>query len=645
MALIGRGLIRDAIAQELSNGWQVSCHETALPLLGNPCLLIAADDGWNTARTAEMRAAATTLAVPWVRVRVELNHVVIGPTETPGQAGCVSCAERRRHRLRADQEGHRAIWRRHRQILRERPSSWLTRPGAALVAELLAAEAAALLTEGSSPHSHRAFFRVNLERLDVRLHPFLPDSFCSTCGDAPADTAELADLTLEPRPMHREGSFRTRNVDEDLEKLYVDPECGLIGSISEWTTGGLAVASATVGARGLGEVVGYGRTGTRAASRRIAVLEGLERYGGAPGARRPAVRASFAEVADHALDPRTLGLYPPERYRLPGFRFRPFDVNETHTWVWGYSFAREEPILVPETCAYYQHRQGHGHEQELIYEISNGCALGGSLEEAILHGVLEVAERDAFLLTWYCRLPAPRIELTAAADHRLHLLHAALEVETGYHISFHDISVEQRIPCVWAMAVNPHDDGRPAAISTAGSSPDPERAMVNALAEVASSIAPLADVYAQNMDRARRMVTDPGLVKDMDDHALLYADPVAARRLSFLTESSGVRKPADIGAPEAFTGNDVTGVLTETVRRYLDTGLDVIVIDQSGSEHRAGGFACVKVLIPGTLSMTFGHDNRRVDGLPRLLTVPRLLGYRGRDLRPGELNPYPHPFP
>ncbi|WP_164903975.1 TOMM precursor leader peptide-binding protein [Nonomuraea polychroma] len=612
------------------------------PVSGRPCLLIAADDSWNTARTAEMRAAATALAAPWLRVRVELGQVVIGPLETPGQAGCVSCAERRRRRVRADQEGHRAIWRRHGQVLRERPSSWLTRLSAALVAELVAAEAA-LLSEGGSPHTRQAFFRVNLERLDVSLHPFLPDSFCGICGDAPADTAQLADLVLEPRQMYREGSFRTRDVAEDLEELYVDAECGLIGSISEWTAGGLAVTSATVGGRGGGEVVGYGRAETRAASRRIAVLEGLERYGGAPGARRPTVRASFAEVADHALDPRTLGLYPPERYRLPGFRYRPFDVNETYTWVWGYSFAREAPILVPEACAYYQH--GYGHEHELIYEISNGCALGGSLEEAILHGILEVAERDAFLLTWYCRMPAPRIELAAAADHRLQLRHASLEAETGYAVSFYDISVEQRIPCVWAMAVNPRDDGRPATISAAGSSPDPERAMANALAEVASSIVPVADLYARNADRARQMVADPRLVEEMDDHALLYAHPAAARRLSFLTESSGRRKPADIAVPEAFTGTDLTGVLTDTVQRYLDTGLDVIVIEQTGSEHRAGGFACVKVLIPGTLSMTFGHDNRRVDDLPRLLTVPRLLGYRDRDMTPEELNSDPHPFP
>lgn len=43
--------------------------------------------------------------------------------------------------------------------------------------------------------------------------------------------------------------------------------------------------------------------------------------------------------------------------------------------------------------------------------------------------------------------------------------------------------------------------------------------------------------------------------------------------------------------------------------------------------------------------MTFGHDLRRVDGLPRLYEVPRRLGHRNQPLTPDEINPHPHPFP
>jgi ribosomal protein S12 methylthiotransferase accessory factor len=77
--------------------------------------------------------------------------------------------------------------------------------------------------------------------------------------------------------------------------------------------------------------------------------------------------------------------------------------------VWAHSFARGEAVLLPERYAYYGlDRSSHRTEEQIldrpfVYEISNGCAIGSCLEEVILHGLLEVAERDAFLMTWLTR--------------------------------------------------------------------------------------------------------------------------------------------------------------------------------------------------------------------------------------------------
>ena len=115
--------------------------------------------------------------------------------------------------------------------------------------------------------------------------------------------------------------------------------------------------------------------------------------------------------------------------------------------------------------------------------------------------------------------------------------------------------------------------------------------------------------------------------------------------------STGLRLRALSGSPSDTTRlrwldyTDLTDDVTETARRLWWHGLDVIVVDQTTPEHRAGGFCCVKVIIPGALPMTFGHYNRRTQGLPRLLEVPRLLGYRDKALLPQDINPHPHPFP
>jgi len=57
------------------------------------------------------------------------------------------------------------------------------------------------------------------------------------------------------------------------------------------------------------------------------------------------------------------------------------------------------------------------------------------------------------------------------------------------------------------------------------------------------------------------------------------------------------------------------------------------------------GLSCVKVIVPGSLPMTFGHVNHRTRGLPRLLDVPHRLGRVERPLRYEDLAIDPHPFP
>jgi ribosomal protein S12 methylthiotransferase accessory factor len=130
----------------------------------------------------------------------------------------------------------------------------------------------------------------------------------------------------------------------------------------------------------------------------------------------------------------------------------------------------------------------------------------------------------------------------------------------------------------------------------------------------------------------------------MEHHRQLYCHPGAWGWLEFLPGSGPGRPLADLARPWP-PHADLADDLAELVGRYLASGLDVVVVDTTCPELSEGGFAAVKVVVPGAVPMTFGHRYRRVNGLPRLLTVPRLLGYTDRDLRPDELNPHPHPFP
>ncbi|MBF8184155.1 TOMM precursor leader peptide-binding protein [Nonomuraea sp. K274] len=557
-------------------------------------------------------------------VRTELGRVVVGPLERPDGPGCRACVRIRAARVQPDARKAEAVRARHTPG----PSQWLTPLAADLVESLVASETAALAGD-AEPRTANAVLEIDLATLEVTRHRFLPEPLCPECGDLPPDGPWEPDL----RSRRKLGdSPRTREIELDaLLETYVDGRTGMIRPLKSGTQGGLTVASAMLPIRaGTGLEPGVGRTRSYTASKRTAVLEALERYGGvSPGGRRTVVTSAYRDVAGHAVHPDSFGTHPEENYDRPGFAFRRFTEDTVCRWVWGYSFAKAQPVLVPENQVYYYARHLPGGEQPFVFEVSNGCALGSCLEEAILHGLLEVVERDAFLLTWHARREVPLLDPALARDPALALQAAAITAETGHRVLCFDTTAEHGIPSVWVMAVDAEGRAdRPATAHAAGSALTLEQATMNALSELGPLLADVIRRYPEERDRAEAMVRDPEQVLTMHDHSLLYAAPGAAGRLEFLTGRADGPK-SGFGASR-FTGDDLTADLRVMADAVIEAGMDVVAVDQTTPEHLAGGFSCVKVLVPGALPMTFGHQYRRLDNLPRL---------------PAARTTDPHPFP
>jgi ribosomal protein S12 methylthiotransferase accessory factor len=645
VSLLGDGLLREAVAASLAK--RVRLHDPAelRPDVHDRLVaLVPLSDSW----TDTPLGAVPAIPVPVLPVTAEPGHVVVGPLTASGTPGCWTCTDLRRRR---NQPGRYAVLDRNRDTLARSPVPWLTTFSTDGIAALVADEIEALAS-GTTPRSASALLRVSLADLTVRTHRVLPEPLCPVCGELPEDTAERARLTLRPRLKPRPGAFRTRNSTDERQTLirtFVDSETGLIRDVDTGDEGGLPVARAPLPMRGhTAEESGWGRSDSYRASEATAVLEAVERWGGLQaGGKRTTVRAPYRDIQETAVDPRTLGLYAPERYGLPGFPFTSFHEDLSMHWVWAYSFARRQPVLLPEAYAYYGAHLLRPDEPRLAYEISNGCALGGCLEEAILYGLLEVVERDAFLTAWYARRPLPGIDLASARDPQVRMLAAHLEEETSRTVTVLDTTVEQGLPCVWAIAVDrTGDTGRAKAVCAGGSHLVPERAVLNALCELGPILASVDRSYAEHRGRVKAMAADSSLVRSMSDHSLLYADSSAFSRLEFLFSSPQRRSLEEMTARSIpISSDDLTQDVEHAIERYLRTGLDVLVVDQTTSEQRAGELACVKVVVPGTAPMTFGHDMRRVDGLPRLLDVPRILGDPAPPSTVAELNPFPHPFP
>ena len=586
---------------------------------------------------------------PWLPVHGELDRIVIGPLVRPGRPGCDRCVELRRAGAREDAAEEGVLRARHGRRLEQTVSPLLTPLTAQLAADLAARELAAARDGAGAAVTEHAVIMIRLAPLEVTVHSFLPDPDCPQCGGLPPDRADLAVLPRVPRPKPDPGVQRVRDLraqSSALDAAFVDDEVGVVKNVR---ARGLHMFPFVSSVTGPPESVdgGYGRAYDFAGARTTAVAEALERLGGGrPGGRRTVVFGSYRDLRDSALDPANVGAHEPRRYEEPDFPCQPYRADLELPWVWGYSLTRECPVLVPESLAYYRvHRHEQQHQKPFVSEISNGCALGGCVEEAALHGLLELAERDAFLLSWYARKPAPAVDLADARDRRVALMAERISDRTGYRIEVFDITAEQGVPSFWAMAIDDRaDQDRPKALCAAGSGLDPERGIAGALYELSTAVEAYLLGYPDKREQAARMRADSEAVRQMDDHALLYCDRQAFERFDFLLGPDGRGRLGRRALGELRDQyrwpqhEDLRADLDELVARYAEDGLEVLIVDQTTPVHRTGGLSCVKVLVPGLLPMTFGHRLRRVQDLPRVHEAARLLGGDG-------LNPYPHPFP
>jgi ribosomal protein S12 methylthiotransferase accessory factor len=663
IGLLGDGLLAQALRQKLESSYAV-CILESRDLSSEervPCsLLILCDDSSDPLRQHEVNQQCLRHGLPWLRVCLDGGQGIIGPWVLPGEPGCVLCVQRRVQAARkeADEAALLQDLPGQPRASRSPAPGWLTAWHLDWMALFVAQDVATGLLRPHQALTFRAVLLLDLVRLHWQRHPFLPDPACPACGAIPPDTAEAATIRLEHQPKPEPRTYRVRSLTAHaLFTTYVDAYAGLIHTLSRLPHRSIASvaceAGITCGPRTV-QLLGLGRALNYAQSELSAIAEALERYGGqCPKGKRTMIRASYAQLVEQGLEvlnPTTLGLHTPEQYALPDFAYVPYHPDLIFPWVWGYSFGRQRPVLVPEQVAYYGVRHGTPADNGpcFVYEISNGCALGTCLEEALFYGILEVAERDGFLFTWYTRCTPPQLDPRSARDPLVRLVIAHLEEVTGCRIALFDTTYDHAVACCWVMTVDEENrEERPKALCAAGAHPDPEQAVLGALQELDAMLKAPPGWFRHQRERAKAMVDDPFAVKEMQDHSCLYFLPETFERLAFLQRSSRLHAFQEIygNLPCHLTHADLRDDLTELLNHYLERGTDVIVVDQTSAEHTAQGLRCVKVLMPGMLPMTFGHQHRRISGLPRLFSLPQTLGYRREPLSASEINPYPHPFP
>ncbi len=141
-------------------------------------------------------------------------------------------------------------------------------------------------------------------------------------------------------------------------------------------------------------------------------------------------------------------------------------------WTWGYNLTREKEVLIPFDWFF-------------AINAFNGPSAGNCVEEALIQGICEIVERHTSSVVSHNKMKVAAIRPQSATDP---LVVEMLQKYTaaGVRLFLSDFSLDTGIPTVGALAYDPSTFPELSEIVwTAGTTPDPQKALSRALTEVA----------------------------------------------------------------------------------------------------------------------------------------------------------------
>lgn len=570
---------------------------------GGDVLIVLVSD-YRDVRLAAVNQEARHAGRPWLLVNLSARRVMIGPAFRPGpESACWACLE---HRLRenrltapvtgdGDQLRTLAV-----QFATTELIKWIGCSGSRLDAGILT------LDPGT---------------FGVRHHVVHRRPQCHVCGNPEVATSFGRIALQSQRTTHfADGGYRTRSPEDTAALLerQVSPLTGIVPEVWRQSTEGPAVfATRLNGPSGSvfhGEALAgrplsaAGKGMSPSQSRAGCLAEAVERYSACFQGDEPRITASASDLGPAAVVPDSLLLFSPRQYqdretwnRQRGRQHavpEPYACDTPLHWVTSWSITHDAVRYLPAGYCFIDYAEAH--DMRFSTGDSNGCAAGNTIEEAILQGFLELAERDALAMWWRNRVVRPSRDIENFEESSLRESATAIRA-MGRTLRVFDLTHDLEIPVFAAMSAT--IDGNDIAVGS-GAHLDPRLALTRAIAEVHQSLA-----WPRESDRV----------------------PISLASMPHLAASTDLEWPRCTPQRTMDLRDDVHRCVDAARRR----GLDVIVTNLTRADI---GFPVVRVTVPG-----LRHYKPRF-GPGRLYDVPVEIGWLDTPLREEEINQEPLPL-
>lgn len=318
----------------------------------------------------------------------------------------------------------------------------------------------------------------------------------------------------------------------------------------------------------------YGGKGiTKDHAKASAMMEGFERYSAEKQDGDEVIVANIKEISERGeyIDPVSLNL-PKD--------FKKENIEEMQLeWSIAKDIISDEEFYIPTNAIYHPYLHDN-QVQSLFKSNTNGLASGNVLEEAILHGMLEVIERDAWSIFELTHKNYAQIDLDSIESETVNDILEKFESE-GIKIKLMDFTADVKIPTIAASA----DDTitKDAGLLTLGMGThlDPEVAILRALTEVAQSRATQINGAREDTVRAD-FAREAGYERMKRINKFYFRDEEEKIKLSDIENksTSSITKDIEIVKNELMD-NDIDKILyVDLTRPELDVSVVRVIIPE-----------------------------------------------------------------
>ncbi|MGN0350933.1 MAG: YcaO-like family protein [Roseburia sp.] len=159
-----------------------------------------------------------------------------------------------------------------------------------------------------------------------------------------------------------------------------------------------------------------------------------------------------------------------------------FDKDKEVDWVWGYSLVENRPKLIPASLVFLSRNTFKGNFAPIG---SSGMSAGATIKDAILQGLFELLEHDAWMIGQANTVRLPIIEYNGLQNTELKEVISKIK-NKGFEIISRDYTNDIGIPVIRTWIANPKDYAN-YAFSGFGASIYPELALERSITEAVQS--------------------------------------------------------------------------------------------------------------------------------------------------------------